>query len=309
MQPEQKPCVHSGYTWKSFKAIFVYISLTLIFIVVWPDLNAKPGPQPDPQNKNKKTDPKVNNINQIDKLWMKEINKTKSTDNTSSKQNTSDPKSSTTTLSNPGQANEPVQGLFPASEGPSFISVLFRFVGLMTFFIGGFYLLIQFMKKRGKGNFLNHNNGLVRVVLSVPLVQGKFLQIVDIAGTLMVLGVSDTGIQLIKQIDDGITSDKIRLWQSQNPGSINPAGLLESLTNMFNEADFKFWTDRKSRTENFEESLSNETPPRAKTPKTQNQADLFSEQPREKKIVQNDVDDIGNMLKKHERRLKALKKK
>lgn len=191
-----------------------------------------------------------------------------------------------TRLANPGQtadtrsaSGENGVGIFTREEGPSFFSVVLRFLGLMALFLGGFYFLIRYLRRRGGGSLLGGGgDGLVKVLISVPLVQGKFLQVVDVAGRMMVLGVSEAGVQMLSAIDDGIAADRIRLWQSRKDVEPAPHGLLEALTSAIHGGDFRFWSNQKKKKRNsFDQILRQDAPPM--TAATLATADLASTAP------------------------------
>lgn len=133
------------------------------------------------------------------------------------------------------------------SPGPSLFSVVLRFAGLLIAMIVVFYFVVRFMKK--KNGVVGPGNDLVQVIASVPLMPGKFLQIIDMAGQILVLGVSESGVQFITRVEDGNTSDRIRVWHSRNPGGDLPENLLGKLTDMIRGADFRFWPSEKSGSE------------------------------------------------------------
>ena len=126
------------------------------------------------------------------------------------------------------------------AEDSSFVGLFLQFFGVMSVLLGGFYLVMRFLKN--KTGSLGGGNDLVQVIASVPLVQGKFIQIVDLAGKLMVLGVADSGVNMLAEIEDSRTADRIRLWQSNRvAGAALPEGLLEKLTGLIKGGDFRFW--------------------------------------------------------------------
>ena len=150
-------------------------------------------------------------------------------------------------LNNPG--NNPLKApgdpaarpLFPeAAQGPSFVGMLLRFVAVMAVMLGGFYLVVRYLRSR-TGNLVGGSD-LIQVVASVPLVQGKFIQVVELAGKLVALGVSDAGVNLLFTVDDARTADRIRMWQSNRAAApVVPAGFLEWFTKILKTAEFRFW--------------------------------------------------------------------
>lgn len=126
------------------------------------------------------------------------------------------------------------------AEDTSFLSVVFRFVAILAVMLGGFYMFARYT--RGRRGLSGTGGDLVQVVASVPLIQGKFLQVVDMAGRLLVLGVSDQSVTLLSEVSDARTADRIRVWQSQNRSVPEAArGALSRLTNLIRGTDFRFW--------------------------------------------------------------------
>lgn len=158
-------------------------------------------------------------------------------------------------------------GLFPRNEGPTLFSVIFRFFGLMALMVGLFYLGMRYLRSKTGAPMMGGGGDLVQVLVSTPLVQGKFLQIVDVAGRLMVLGVSESGVQMLESIEDGVVADRIRIWQSRR--AVNgplPASLLDQVQNIFKTSDFRFWVSSEDRAKkspgyaSFGELLSGQVP-------------------------------------------------
>ncbi len=147
-------------------------------------------------------------------------------------------------------------------EGPSFFSVVFRFLGLTALMILILYAGLRFL--RARGGPLAGTGDLVQVVATVPLMQGRFLQIVDLAGQLLVLGVSDSGVHLVTEIEDSRLHDRIRLWQAERSRLPSPAGMLERLTGVLKNSEFRFWHQEGRGTEKsgpgFKEWLSRYAP-------------------------------------------------
>lgn len=141
-------------------------------------------------------------------------------------------------------ASPPEGGLFPATEGPSFVGTAFRFLLVLFVMVAAFYLIMRFMKQRSW--LPGGGDGLIQVIASVPIMPGKFLQVVDMAGKLLVLGVSESGIRLVAEIEDRETVDRIRLWHSKKPASPFPGTLLGRLQETIEKTDLKFWSSAKN---------------------------------------------------------------
>lgn len=130
-------------------------------------------------------------------------------------------------------------------EGPSFVSVVFRFILFMGLLVGGLYAFLLYVRR--KQGVVTGGGGPVEVLVSTPLMPGRYLQIVDVAGKLLVLGVSDQGVRLIQSLDDGPSADKIRLWQSTRPRGTGEQGLLDRLTEVLRGVELRFWATERRR--------------------------------------------------------------
>ncbi|MBI3395858.1 MAG: flagellar biosynthetic protein FliO [Spirochaetia bacterium] len=203
-------------------------------------------------------------MSEIDKSWMAEIksrngnkSNTAASDTTKSDSSQSEPgkgrpEKEDVKFSDPG--NGSTDNLFSSKEeGPSFVSTVLRFFGLLAVMILGLYLVVRFI--RMKNPALMPTGDLAVVMATVPLVQGKFLQIVELAGRMIVLGVSESGVNMIMPVDDQGMADKIRIWHSQK-GRLGPATLMDSLTKAIKKTDVKFWP---SRTDGRPDAASRET--------------------------------------------------
>ncbi len=175
--------------------------------------------------------------------------------------------------------------MFAQEEGPSFFSLFIRFVLFMGLMAGGFYGLVRFMKKKS-GIVSSSSGGPLRVVASISLMPGKYMQVVDMAGQLMVLGVSDHGVRLIQTVEDATVADRIRLWEENKP---EPAdNFLNGLQGLLKSTDFRLWKPRN-------EGRSN---------RTDFQAILKGRAPDD----DVPIEDLEDLLKQQNRRLRAVSK-
>lgn len=159
---------------------------------------------------------------------------------------------------NPSGSADPGRALFtpPDQEAPSFLSVVLRFLLMMGGMVGGLYLLLNFIKKRQMKS--GPGGGPVEVLLSSPIHPGKHLQVVDLAGKLMVLGVSEQGVNLLMDLEEGPVADRLRLWHSTRPAGVEMESLLGKLGSFIREGDFRFWaTEGRKGDENRESFRSN----------------------------------------------------
>ena len=179
----------------------------------------------------------------IEESWLKELQDA----------DTTQPAEKTTTNNSAtgNEAGEPTQAdtsqqssLFAEDAAPSFVGLLFRFLLIVGLMGGTLYLFVRFFKK--KAGIVGLQGGPIEVLASVPLMPGKFLQIVDLAGQLLVLGVSEQGVRLVYEIDSATTAEKIRLWHESRP-KMSATGLLDVFQRAIRQGEFRFWGGERTR--------------------------------------------------------------
>jgi len=116
--------------------------------------------------------------------------------------------------------NEPKQGDYlynyeqPQVEEESYVWLIFKTIFVMGVLIAGFYYFFKFITQKVAITAIGQE--VITILSVVPLGQNKFLQVVDIAGRVYVLGVSDNNINLITEIKDKDDIDRIRLLSSKS---------------------------------------------------------------------------------------------
>jgi flagellar protein FliO/FliZ len=116
------------------------------------------------------------------------------------------------------QAQKKEAGLYdaydvPKADEPSMGWMFFKTVLILGIFGAGFYFFFKYVKKKtGMGSV---GYGAAQVLSVVPIGQNKFLQIVDIGGRLLILGVTDSAITLIADIRERDEIDRLRLMSSK----------------------------------------------------------------------------------------------
>jgi flagellar biogenesis protein FliO len=181
-------------------------------------------------------------------------------------------------------------------EPPSFLSVLVKFILLMGALAGGLYFVARYIKQK-QGIPLSGENNLLKVIVSLPLMPGKYLQVVELAGQLMVLGVSESGVHLVSRIDDGPTADRIRMWRdSKAADRTAPSGVMDAVLSALSGKNFHFWKHE------------NRSSP-AVNPANISFADLLAGNPERDTSFTDNGTDLNSLLSQQKRRLAALKKK
>jgi flagellar protein FliO/FliZ len=96
-----------------------------------------------------------------------------------------------------------------AADQPSVIWQFFRTLLTLAFLLGIFYAIFRLYKF--KRDLPTQNLTAVSSIYEFPLGTNQKLQIVELAGRIMVLGVTENSIQLISEITDKYTIDRIKL--------------------------------------------------------------------------------------------------
>lgn len=96
-----------------------------------------------------------------------------------------------------------------ATEQPSVLWQFVRTLLTLSILLGVFYGIFRIYKF--KRELPAQNFSAVNSIYEYPLGTNQRLQILEIAGKLMVLGVSENSIQLISEISDKYTVDRIKL--------------------------------------------------------------------------------------------------
>ncbi len=109
----------------------------------------------------------------------------------------------------------------PQIEEESYVWLIFKTIFVIGILIGGFYFFFKFITE--KVGIAAVGQEVITILSVVPLGQNKFLQVVDIAGKVYVLGVSDNNINLITEIKDKDDVDRIRLLSSKST-PVKPGG-------------------------------------------------------------------------------------
>jgi flagellar protein FliO/FliZ len=108
----------------------------------------------------------------------------------------------------------------PKVEEESYAWTIFKLLFVLGLMGGGFYYFFRFVTKKAGISILGQD--VANVLSIVPVGQNKYLQVIDIAGRVLVLGVSDAGINLITEITAKDEIDRIRLLSSKSPEPDRP---------------------------------------------------------------------------------------
>jgi flagellar biogenesis protein FliO len=95
----------------------------------------------------------------------------------------------------------------------SYPLLVLRTLAVLAVIIVGIYFLFRLLVK--KRNRIVAETDIIKVLASYPLASNRLIQVVEIAGKIMILGVTDSNINLITEVEDGELIDKIKLLSSK----------------------------------------------------------------------------------------------
>ena len=117
----------------------------------------------------------------------------------------------------------------PQVEDESYAWLVIKTILILGLLIGGFYYFFRYVTRKAGVQVLGQD--VAKVLSVIPLGQNKYLQIVDLAGKVLVLGVSDNSINLITEIDDRDEINRLRIMSQKSvPSKLRGGGFQDYLT-------------------------------------------------------------------------------
>jgi flagellar biosynthetic protein FliO len=99
----------------------------------------------------------------------------------------------------------------------SYPLLILRTVAVLAVIIIAIYLVFRFLLK-GRNRAVSDTE-MIKVLATYPISANRLIKVVDIAGKILVLGVTDSNINLITEVEDKEISDRIKLLSSKEvPG-------------------------------------------------------------------------------------------
>ncbi len=134
----------------------------------------------------------------------------KKAENTSSQQSSEQVK---------GDEKVPGSGFEDADFGPQVEEesvgwMIFKTLIVLALFAGGFYLFYRFVTQKAGLQVSGHE--AIKILSMVPVGPNRTLQLIDVAGSVFLLGVSESGINMLTEIKDKEEIDRIRLLSSRS---------------------------------------------------------------------------------------------
>lgn len=121
----------------------------------------------------------------------------------------------------------------PKVEEESYGWLMLKTLFVLGLLAAGFYMFFRFIQQKS-GIQLSGQN-VVQVLSVVPLGPGKTLHVVDMAGKVFLLGVSENNINLLTEVKDKDEIDRIRLLSSRS-APVAGKGFQEFLTEQVGKA-------------------------------------------------------------------------
>ncbi len=119
---------------------------------------------------------------------------------------------------------------FGARQETNWAAQILRTLVVLLFLIGVFYVIYKAWLFRK--NLPDHKSHSIKVFVSHPLSANKSLQIVQVGGRLLLLGVTDSNISLLAEISDKHRMDQILLDAEKDANNPPPDFLLELSTSV-----------------------------------------------------------------------------
>lgn len=134
----------------------------------------------------------------------------------------------------------------PDDDSGSLLWVLVKIFFVLAILSAVFYYLLRFLSKNREARY--PVKGFMRVLSSLPISSGKEIMLVEIAGSILTLGVSENSIQLLKEIDNPESKEKI--LQAKETSEPPEENFVQVLLKNFKDKDQ--WKSSAKQNENSE---------------------------------------------------------
>ena len=93
---------------------------------------------------------------------------------------------------------------------PDLVSTSIKMLSALGIVLGGMLLLFYFMKRYMKRDFSGSKGKLIRVLASSYIGVEKHISLIEVPGSVLVVGITNDRISLLDKIEDDITLDKLK---------------------------------------------------------------------------------------------------
>ncbi len=101
----------------------------------------------------------------------------------------------------------------PKAEEESTAWMIFKAILILGTLVGSFYYFFRYVTKKTGIQVLGED--VIKVLAVSPVGQNKYIQVIDLAGKILVVGITDGAINLITEVTDKEEIDRIRLLGSR----------------------------------------------------------------------------------------------
>jgi len=102
----------------------------------------------------------------------------------------------------------------PQVEEESVIWMILKTLIVLGLFVGGFYMFYKFVTQKAGLQVSGHE--AIKILSMIPVGPNRTLQLIDVAGKVYLLGISESGISMLTEIKDKEEIDRIRLLSSRS---------------------------------------------------------------------------------------------
>lgn len=111
-------------------------------------------------------------------------------------------------------ANYTEDDFMPQVSDGSYAWDIIKMIIILGIMVGGFYYFFKFVSKKTGINV--HGEDMIQILASSAVGQNKYIQIIDVAGSILVLGITDGNINLITEITNREQIEHIRILGADN---------------------------------------------------------------------------------------------
>ena len=120
------------------------------------------------------------------------------------------------------------------NTAPDLVSTAFRMLTVLGILLGGLFVVFYFMKRFLKRDIGGSKEQLIKVIASQYIGIKKNISLIEIPGSILVVGVSNDNISLLTKIEDKVVLDVLRQESSRITPSFSDH--LQRLTGRFKQA-------------------------------------------------------------------------
>ena len=120
------------------------------------------------------------------------------------------------------------------NTAPEIVSTAFRMLTALGIVLGGLLVCVYFIKRFLKKDVGGSKEQLIKVIASQYIGIKKNISLVEIPGSILVVGVSNDNISLLTKIEDEVVLDALRQENSRITPSFSDH--LQRLTGRFKQA-------------------------------------------------------------------------